>query len=81
MLTHMKTTIELPDELFLRAKSHVAASGRQTTLRDLVVAGLESELDRRERPVRVDFHWVSVPGDGIQVEREQAIAMSYELPE
>lgn len=36
----MKTTIDLPDELLHRAK--VAAAQRKTTLRALVVTGLEA---------------------------------------
>ncbi len=36
----MKTTIDLPDDLLLRAK--IAAAQRKTTLRALVVMGLEA---------------------------------------
>ena len=39
----MKTTIELPDELYRRAKVAAAASGR--TLKELVEEGLELALD------------------------------------
>ena len=44
----MKTTIELPDELLHRAK--VVAAQRQTTLKELITAGLEVVLrsDRDE---------------------------------
>ena len=38
----MKTTIELPDALFHRAK--VIAARRRTTLKELVVTGLEAVL-------------------------------------
>jgi len=38
----MKTTIDLPDELALQAKT--AALSRKTTLRNLVVRGLEREI-------------------------------------
>jgi hypothetical protein len=41
-LLHMKTTIELPDDLFYRAK--VAAAQRKTTLKALVRAGLDLVL-------------------------------------
>lgn len=61
----MKTTIEIPDALAVRAKRFAASSSRTTTLRDLVIAGLEAELDRRERPTRVDFKWVVQDGDGL----------------
>ncbi|NJK91587.1 MAG: hypothetical protein HC904_07040 [Blastochloris sp.] len=39
----MKTTIDLPDEILHRAK--VAAAQRRTTLRELVLQGLLTELD------------------------------------
>jgi len=38
----MKTTIEIPDALFHRAK--VASAHRRTTLKQLVIDGLEKEL-------------------------------------
>jgi len=45
----MKTTIELPDDLLHRAK--IAAAQRQTTLKELITAGLDWVL-RSETPVR-----------------------------
>ena len=42
-LRAMKTTIELPDEVVRRAK--IAAAERRTTLRELVLQGLEQVLD------------------------------------
>ncbi len=41
----MKTTIELNDELFRRAKRTAAAEG--VTLRELIESGLRTELDAR----------------------------------
>jgi hypothetical protein len=38
----MKTTIDLPDDLLLQAK--VAAAQRKTTLRELVIQGLDHTL-------------------------------------
>ncbi|AQP43904.1 hypothetical protein [Tessaracoccus flavus] len=61
----MKTTIDIPDALAVRAKRFVASGGPGTTLRDLVIAGLEAELNRRERPARVDFNWVTQDGQGL----------------
>ena len=40
----MKTTFDLPDDLFRRAKSEAALRGRK--LRDLVEEGLRLALDR-----------------------------------
>lgn len=42
MLTHMKTTIELPDDLMARAK--VAAAERRTTLKAMMEHALRREL-------------------------------------
>jgi len=39
----MGTTIDIPDELLLRAKA--VAARRQTTLRELIIEGLEAVLD------------------------------------
>ncbi|MGL5867095.1 MAG: hypothetical protein ACRCYX_14730 [Dermatophilaceae bacterium] len=75
----MKTTVILPDALAEEAKQ----LGRQqgTTLRDLIVSGLRSEIDRRRNAARVDFHFPSVAGRGLVVGLEPAdtIAASYGL--
>ena len=57
----MKTTIELPDDLFVVAKK--AAVERRTTLRDLIERGLRRELTepRRVRKTR-RITWVTVNG-------------------
>ena len=39
----MKTTIDIPDALYKKAKIHAVESGR--TLKDLVLSSLERELD------------------------------------
>lgn len=46
----MKTTIELPDALIHRAK--VIAAERRTTLRELVLQGLEHVLTERQVTAR-----------------------------
>lgn len=43
----MKTTFEIPDELYRRAKAEAALRGRK--LKDLVEEGLESVLDSPKR--------------------------------
>ena len=44
MVAHMKTTIDIADDLLLRAKQEAKAS--QTTLRSLIEAGLREILGR-----------------------------------
>ena len=58
----MKTTLDLPDELFVAAKKRAADERRP--LRDLVAAGLRAQLQsptRAKRPARV-IEWVTVKG-------------------
>jgi predicted transcriptional regulator len=43
---HMKTTVDLPDALLQRVK--IAAAHRRTTLKKLVIEGLEHVLGSRE---------------------------------
>ena len=62
----IKTTIDLPDELFVAAKREAAQ--RRTTLRTLVERGLRAELGdvRRTTPatarVTTKIAWVTVDG-------------------
>lgn len=51
MGAHMKTTIEINDELFRSARRHAADTG--TTLRALVEEGLRSVLARESAPQAV----------------------------
>ena len=66
METHMKTTIDLPDELFIAAKKKAAES--RTTLRALFERGLRRELAetaasrKTARPRRPGIRWVTVDG-------------------
>ncbi|MGL4745079.1 MAG: hypothetical protein ACRCXL_11910 [Dermatophilaceae bacterium] len=77
----MKTTVMIPDALAEEAKR----LGRQqgTTLRDLIVSGLRSEVERRRHAARVDFHFPTVAGRGLVVglEPADAIDASYGLAE
>lgn len=45
-MLHMKTTIDLPDTIFERTK--IAAARRRTTLKSLVIQGLETVLREEE---------------------------------
>ena len=71
----MKTTLELPDDLFIAAKKRAAEERR--SFRDLVTSGLRTELGRRPRvvaPARIK--WVTVAGelpDGIDVADRDAM--------
>ena len=58
----MKTTIELPDDLFVSAKKHAAEA--RSTLKALVERGLRRELDsaRSGRHRRKAIRWVTVNG-------------------
>jgi hypothetical protein len=61
-IAHMKTTIDIPDNLLLAAKREALESGR--TLRELVTLGLRHELAASARPrrKRATFRLVTVPG-------------------
>jgi len=72
LYTHMKTTIELPDDLFVAAKRRAAED--RTTLRALVERGLRSQLRRRQAAARRTatpaIAWVSADGglpDGLDL--------------
>jgi hypothetical protein len=63
MYSHMKTTIDLPDELLIAAKKKAAES--RSTLREIFERGLRRELaekgaTRRRRPPAI--RWVTAPG-------------------
>lgn len=53
MVTHMKTTVELPDRLLEEVKRVAREEG--TSMRELMIEGLRSELARRRSRVKVDF--------------------------
>jgi hypothetical protein len=63
MVFHMKTTIELPEDLMIAAKRKAAES--RTTLREIFDRALRRELAEKGRPRRRRprvIHWVTVPG-------------------
>jgi len=59
---HMKTTLDLPDELFVTAKKRAAEERRP--LRDLVAMGLRAHLQgpARKRRAGTAIEWVTVKG-------------------
>ena len=63
ILSRMKTTVDLPDDLFIAAKKR-AAELRQP-LRALIERGLRAELSRgasRRKAERRTIRWVTVAG-------------------
>ena len=65
MASHMKTTIELGDSLLAEAKR--VAAEENTTLRELVEAGLREVLGkRRKRTTPFRLRRVTVKGHGLQ---------------
>ena len=78
MVARTKTTIELPDAPALEAKTVAHQQG--VTLRELVVEGLRTEIERRtQTTARVDFHFPTHGGDGLRpgVEWADLVALSY----
>ncbi|MFN8082277.1 MAG: type II toxin-antitoxin system VapB family antitoxin [Kineosporiaceae bacterium] len=78
----MKTTIDVPDELARRARQLAQEQG--TTLRELVVLGLQAEVERRSVPQQArPFRLHSVGGSGLRsgVEASDLTALAYgDLP-
>ncbi len=62
MGSHMKTTVELPDELLIAAKKRAAET--RTSLKEILSRGLRRELARPARlPTRKRrIRWVTVAG-------------------
>ncbi|MGL5817194.1 MAG: hypothetical protein ACRCYR_06505 [Phycicoccus sp.] len=73
----MNTTVVIPDALMEEAR----LLGRQqgATLRDFIVSGLRSEIDRRRSAAQVVFHLPTVDGRGLVagLEPADAAAASY----
>ncbi len=66
MVTHMKTTVDIADDLFLRAKKEAEAS--QTTLRSLIEEGLREVLGRKSESRQKTVTPVVFRGNGLQPE-------------
>lgn len=78
MVTRMKTTLDLPDELFRELKELARSQG--ATMREVIVEGLRAELDRRTRQEpRVDFAFPTFKGTGLRpdVRNEDIVETSY----
>ena len=68
-LTHMKTTVEIAEDLLVRTREVAQREG--TTLRALIEEGLRVALARREQ--KTSYRWpdLSVPGEGLAPEIEE----------
>jgi hypothetical protein len=64
MVAHMKTTIDIADDLLLRAKREAEAS--QTTLRSLIEEGLREVLGRKALAKQKPIEPVTFRGRGLQ---------------
>ena len=64
MVTHMKTTVEIADELLKSAKE--TAKRERTTLRGLIDEGLRTALAKRQRPAEFRLRRASFGGRGLQ---------------
>lgn len=68
ILGHMKTTIDIANDLLLRSKRLARQHG--ITLRDLVEEGLHETLARHERREPFRFRPVTVKGKGLSPEAQ-----------
>lgn len=66
LFTHMKTTVEIADELFRR--SRMVAQREGTTMRNLIEEGLHVVLARREQHPSYSWPDLSVDGEGVAPE-------------
>jgi hypothetical protein len=79
MFSHMKTTVDLPDDLLIRAKKRAAET--RTPLRVLLERGLRRELANRNTGGRTPgatkmIRWVTAPGGlppGLDVADREAL--------
>lgn len=67
--THMKTTVEIAEELFARTREVAQREG--TTIRALIEEGLRAALARRDQ--KTSYRWpdLSVSGEGLAPDIEE----------
>jgi Arc/MetJ family transcription regulator len=66
MVTHMKTTVEIPDALLAEAQR--VARRERTTLRALLAEGLRRAIDSRRQRPRFTLRDAAVDGQGLTAE-------------
>src|SRR5699024_5437017 len=82
MVSSMKTTIDIPDEVMRRVRE--VARQRGTTMRELMLEGLRNELERDvEEMPPTDFVFTAVDGDGRspEIAADEVIDVAYGLPQ
>lgn len=70
MVSHMKTTVDLPDELLLEAQRIARAEG--TTMKSVLEEGLRAVIARHRRAQSFALRDASVGGQGLRPEIAQA---------
>ena len=80
MVTRMKTTIELPDDLVAQVRD--VAREEHTTMRELMIEGLRHALERRQATGRAEFVFPTYAGSGLAegIIGAEIIDVSYGLP-
>ena len=72
--THMKTTVEIAEDLFVRTREVARREG--TTLRALIEEGLQAALALREQKASYQWPDLGVNGEGVALTRYQATLAS-----
>jgi predicted transcriptional regulator len=70
MVSHMKTTVELPDELILEAQEIARAEG--TTMKSVLEEGLRAVIARRRHAQGFTLRDASVDGRGLRPDIAEA---------
>ena len=70
MVTHMKTTVEIPDALFIEARR--MAEQENVTLKVLVEEGLRRALEERRKRAKFRLRKASFRGKGLQTDIQGA---------
>ena len=81
ILSLVKTTIDLPDALIQRVKELAHTEG--VSMRELMIAGLTSEVERRSTPAKpVEFVFPTTGGSGLSddVDPSALTQLAYDLP-
>jgi hypothetical protein len=76
-MTHMKTTLELPDDLLIEAKS--VAARRRTTLKALIEHALRREIQPATPESTLGSNLIEVGSDGIACLKSRGAVVTSEF--